>query len=358
MPNKYYPNETMTPKERLSAFRAGKPYDRIPTAIGVGEHAAQLIGVKVSDCHLSSKYMAQAQIAALKIYGQDSVGVGLGHVGVAEALGSKLAFPDYSTPYVVDFAIKEPGDLDKMEIPDPAKFKRFTIIKEAILLLKEEVGDSVAVGCGIGGPMSTAYSLRGAENLMRDIYQNPEFVHKLLDFSVRSSVPFIEELAKLDVGIGIVDPVSSGSLISPQAFRKFSLPYLKKLIAEITRAAKPPTLHICGNTTKILDDMADTGANALSIDNAVDLEIAKNKVGDKVTISGNVKPAETMLMGTPAAVEQDVKQCIRKGYNSPKGYILALGCGMPIRTPPANIHALFAAARKYGKYPYNAELLN
>jgi uroporphyrinogen decarboxylase len=348
----------MTPKERMAAFKTGQPYDRIPTAIGVGEHAAQLIGVKVSEYHLSSKYMAAAQLAALKEYGQDSVGVGLGHTGIAEALGTKLTFPENSTPFVSEFAIKQPADLDTLEIPDPLKIKRFVTIREAIIILKEELGDSVSIGCAIGGPMSTAYSLRGAENLMRDIYNNPEFVHQLLDFTVGSSVPFIDELTKLDVGIGIVDPVSSGSLISPKVFKTFSLPYLKRLIAEISRAAKPPTLHICGNTKKILEDMAETGAGALSIDNAVDLEFAKNKVGHKITISGNIKPAETMLLGTPDSVEQNVKECIRKAYDSPKGYILALGCGMPLRTPPANIHALFDSARKYGKYPINPELLN
>jgi uroporphyrinogen decarboxylase len=354
----YFSKDKMTPKERMAAFKAGQPYDRIPTALNVGEHAAKLIGVKVSEFHKSAKINAQAQIAALKEYGQDSVAVGLGLTGIAEAAGSKVALPDYSSPYVGEFAIKDPADLEKLDIPDPARFYKFTVIREAIEILKEEVGDSVSIGCGLAGPLTTANNLRGAENLMKDIYNRPEFVHQLLDFSVRSSVPFVQELAKMDVTISVADPVSSGSLIGPKVFQEFAFPYLKRLIEEISRVSKPPSLHICGNTNKILAGMADTGAGTLSLDSLVDLEFAKNKVGDRVIISGNVRPAETMFLGTPVTVEENIKECISKAYDSPKGYILGLGCGMPFRTPPANIHAFFDAARKYGQYPYNPTLWN
>jgi len=88
----------------------------------------------------------------------------------------------------------------------------------------------------------------------------------------------------------------------------------------------------------------------------VDLEFAKQEVGHKIQICGNIRPAETMYLGTPETVEENVKECLRKGYDSPKGYILAMGCELPIKTPPENVHALSAAVRKYGRYPYNPEL--
>ena len=109
-----------------------------------------------------------------------------------------------------------------------------------------------------------------------------------------------------------------------------------------------PMLHICGNTTKIWEEMADTGAGILSLDNIVDLEAAKKAVGDRVTIMGNVRPTETMLFGTPQDVEENVVECIARAADSPKGYIMALGCGLPLHTPSDNIHALVAANRKHG----------
>jgi uroporphyrinogen decarboxylase len=102
--------------------------------------------------------------------------------------------------------------------------------------------------------------------------------------------------------------------------------------------------------------MVETGAGSLSLDNVIDLEAAKRTVGNRVMISGNVRPSETMLFGTPATVEANVKECLRKAHDSPKGYILALGCALPIRTPPENIHALVRAAKKFGHYPYDTAL--
>jgi uroporphyrinogen decarboxylase len=121
----------------------------------------------------------------------------------------------------------------------------------------------------------------------------------------------------------------------------------------MTRLAggEKPSIHICGNTYKILDDIAETGARVFSADNCMDMARIKEEIGDKIAISGNVKPTETMLFGTPADVDADLRACFQKSWDSPKGYVPALGCGMPMNTPIENIDALFAALRKYGKYP-------
>lgn len=352
------PKDTMTPRERISAVATGKPFDRIPCIPSLGEHAALLIGVKVSEYHLSARLMAQGQIEAYKVYGYDGVGVGPGHQGVAEAAGSTLAFPDYGTPYISEYAVKEKADLDRLSIPDPHKDGRLPVFLEAIEILIDEVGEENPVSLVLGGPISTASSLRGTEPLMRDLYYDPEFAHRLLSFSVEATVPFVREVVKLGAGIGIVDPVSSGSLLSAAQFRQFAFPYTKRLVEEIGKVGAPPALHICGNTSRIWNDMVETGAGSLSLDNVIDLEEAKKAVGDRITISGNIRPSETMLFGTPATVEENVKECLRKAYDSPKGFLLALGCALPIRTPPENIHALVRAAKKFGRYPYDPELFD
>ena len=101
--------------------------------------------------------------------------------------------------------------------------------------------------------------------------------------------------------------------------------------------------------------MVDAGAGLLSIDNQVDLAEAKHAVGDRAVLVGNIRPTETMYLGKPPDVEENARECLRKAYDNPKGYILALGCGLPIQTPPENIHALRDSARKYGQYPLNPE---
>lgn len=83
----------------------------------------------------------------------------------------------------------------------------------------------------------------------------------------------------------------------------------------------------------------------------VDLAQAKAAVGAEVALLGNVRPTSSMHLGTPDDVIADARSCMAKGWDNPKGYILGLGCGLPIDTPPDNIHALLFAARTYGRWP-------
>lgn len=207
--------------------------------------------------------MAEAQIAAYRTYGHDSVGVGPGSTGIAEAIGSKVAFPEQSTPFIAEHAVKHISDLDELEVPDPRRDGRFPVFLAALKILVEELGEEVPVSLTVGGPTSTAGNLRGTENLLRDLYYHPEFAHRLLRYAVDSTIPFVEEAAKLGVKFGIVDPVASGSLISPKQYREFALPYQKELIDAMKRVGgASPMLHICGNTKRIWQDMADTGVVA------------------------------------------------------------------------------------------------
>ena len=351
--------DEMTPKERSEAISKGNPYDRIQCGPSIGDHAANLIGAKVSELNFSVEKFLQGQIVANKKYAIESSIIGPGLGGIAEALGSKLVFPDHGAPYVTEYAINNFSDLDQISLPDPKKSGRFPFVLQTAEALVYKLGSEIPVSVGVPGPFTSAGNLRGTVNFLRDLRKNPEFAHRILRLVTDATVAFIKEAAKLDVSIEIDEPSASGTLISKDMFSKFTLPYLKEVIDAIISTGKSaPSLHICGNTKKIWTLMADAGAGALSLDETIDLEEAKKVVGDRVLLVGNVKPTTTMFLGTPKDVEREAKECLRKAYDSPKGYVLALGCGLPIDTPPENILALRAAARKYGKYPFNPELFS
>jgi len=348
------PVDTMSPKERMQAFNAGKPYDRIPVNPSLGEHAALVLGITVSQYNRSVRKMAEAQIAAYRRYGHDGVGVGPGSTAIAGAIGSRVIYPEGSTGYVADYPVKSAADFECLKVPDP-RSPELAIYLEAADILVRRVGDEVPVGFMIGGPVTVAAKIRGIDNLLRDFYKDKELAHRLLLFSVESTLPLVREAARLDVGFGIADPVASGSLIGCRHYREFALPYQKLLVDGIREVAASPELHICGDTTKVLSLMAETGARSLSLDNAVDLELAKRTVGDRVRISGNIRPTETMVLGTPDDVARNVRENLRQAYDAPQGYLLRMGCGLPINAKPENIHALVNAAKSYGRYPYEPE---
>lgn len=343
--------ETMTSKERTVAALTGKPYDRIPVNLLMSDHAARAIGVTVGEYNRCAKTMARGQITAWRRYGMDLINTGPGLVGIPEAIGSTIAFPDGS-PYVARFAVENADNLERLRVPDPHRTGRLPLFLEAAAIAINEVGDEVPVSMTASGPFTTASNIRGTDAFLRDLHRDPAFAHRLLRFATDSVIAFATAAVKVGARIGLADPTSSGTLISPRQFREFAFPYLKETVAAITEAAgTPPSLHICGNTSKIWQEMADTGVSVLSLDNAVDIGEAKAEVGERVALLGNVHPTATMYLGTPNDVRANARECLAKAWDTPKGYILGLGCALPIDTPAENILTLVEAAREFGRWP-------
>jgi len=106
---------------------------------------------------------------------------------------------------------------------------------------------------------------------------------------------------------------------------------------------------VCGQTTPILELMCDTGAQILEVDHPVDLASAKELVGHRVCLQGNINPADPIFTGTPEAVDKAAEQCIAQAAAG-GGFILSSGCEIPPQAPIANIEALVKAAERYGSY--------
>lgn len=256
--------ETMTSRERTIAALTGQPYDRIPVNLLISDHGARVIGVTVGEYNNSASLMAQGQVAAWRRYGADNVNTGPGLTGIAEAIGSKLAYPD-STPYVADYVVKEEADLDRLKVPDPERDGRLPLFLEAATIVLKEVGDQVPLNMTTSGPFTTATSIRGTENFLRDLHKNPQFAHRLLRLSSDSIIRFAAAAIKVGARIGLADPTASGTMISPRQFREFAQPYLQEVVTAIAAiAGAAPSLHICGNTSKIWPEMTATGVSVLS----------------------------------------------------------------------------------------------
>ncbi|WP_346352931.1 uroporphyrinogen decarboxylase family protein [Azotosporobacter soli] len=348
--------DEMTPKERMAAFARGEAIDRIPCMPLVTDQAYFFMGGDMSRYYHSAELMAEAQVHAFETYECDSVGSGPGLFGIAEAIGTKLTFPERSMPFVSEPVLKDYAQLESMELIDPAKSGRLPLMLKALRIMQERVKDRAGVGCSVGGPITTAAAVRGTDNFLKDIRRQPENVHKLLQFATDNVIRFIDALWELGIKPSIAEPTASGSLISERHFREFAKPYLTQYAEHIIkRFGSGPFVHICGDTSKLWQDMVDAKASVLSLDNQIDLAEAKRQVGDKACLAGNVKPY-TLWKGTPDDVMREAKECLRETYGSPKGFMLSSGCGLSLGTPTENVIALMDAARTYGKWPLNPAL--
>ncbi|ABS40035.1 TPA: methylcobamide--CoM methyltransferase [Clostridium botulinum] len=344
--------EEMTPKERVVAFSKGEEIDRIICVPDMGVTMAPFIGVTARDYYHSAQLMADLEIALFKRLHHDGVSISTSLRGVAEAMGAKVGYPEYGISYLIEPAINSIDEIESLKVVDPLKDGNLPTLLEAIRLTRDALMDKVDVGAAMSGPFSVAASVVGTENLLKWMIKYPKKVHTLMDIVAESNNRYIEAVAKLGVSIGFADPVSSTSLISPKQFREFSLPALKKNINKIKeKTGGAPGIHICGKSKEIWEDVVNAGISNFSIDNAEDLEEAKNIMGDRVVITGNVPPVDIVYRGNKEAIFKSVKECIKKGHDSKKGYILSTGCQIPMHTPIENIEMFMEAGKTYGKYP-------
>ena len=95
----------------------------------------------------------------------------------------------------------------------------------------------------------------------------------------------------------------------------------------------------------MLELYADTGADLVEIDNMVDLSVAKQKIGNRVTLVGNVHTVNDLLHGTPQMVCDASQRCIEKAGDG-RGFILGSGCIVPRNTPIENLREMVRVARE------------
>ncbi len=344
------PPDEMTPVERSAAIKSGRSYDRIPCSPMVAEHVIWSTGITVKDYLYNPKLAAEAQARAFEFFGYDSVSVSPDHHGFAEAMGCKFSYTDYERPQIADHVLKTQEDIDRLEPIDPKKTGRLKLCLEAVARLQDLVGKKVKVGSGMGGPMTCASLMRGADHLLRDMKKNPAAVHKIMEVNTQNLINYMAACWEYGVGCSMGDSFASCTVISPRDFRTFVKPYLKRVADwQIKNIGGAGNLHICGDSRPIWDDMVELGFSSISLDNDMDLAEAREIMGSKVALKGNVKPVETMLYGTVADVMRASRECIDKCGENPRGFNLSSGCTLPVQTPVENVAAMVNAARLWGR---------
>jgi uroporphyrinogen decarboxylase len=340
--------DTLTPCQRFAAYNSGAPVDRLPCVPIVGNTAARVAGCRVGDFRGNGRLIADAQVAAYRRFGYDVIRVFTDLYTQAEAMGATVHYPADETAYLQSPAISSVSGIDRLRPADPRKDGHLPAFLEAMDRTLQAVGSEVPVNGALTGPFTVASFLIGAETLNRLLIKDPASVHRLLAVATEACLAYAEAI--LDTGCvpSLTDAMCSSTVISPRQFREFGAPYLQRLTDHIHSRGKAVTLHICGKTAPIWQDMADTGADCLSLDNAASLAEAKAAVGARVRLMGNVPPSEVMLLGTPAQVREAVRERVRQAGDSPKGLVVASGCSLPVETPFANIDAMLDAVREIG----------
>lgn len=343
--------EEMTAEERMEAYLKGEEVDHIPYSLNVSEFAAGLYGYTIQQYRDYIDVQLDVMQKMNQEFGMKNIRFGVGLKAIGISVGSKAQNPANGIDYIDETYLKDYQQLSEMKIIDVKKCPNLVKILENYRECRAQLPEWKSVN-RVAGPMTTAVGIRAIEQILRDTIKNKENLHRLLSYSVNCTLQWIKAVTEEfgPIPVSISEPVGSLTVLSKKQFLEFEKPHLIELVKGITDiTGLHPGLHICGRTKDIWNDLTQMGFSSLGIDNIENLQDAKNEIGDKIRISGNVPPVDILKAGTVDQVIDSVKDCLLKGADSPKGYILAPGCQIPPETPRENLYAYIYAARKYGK---------
>ncbi len=326
----------LTSKERVMRRLKGEPVDKIPNLNIIMAFAAKQIGVKYKDYVNDYKLLVEANIYCCDTYGIDMVSAISDPMREAHDFGAKVIFPEDGVPYCRDHLIEDISDISGIEPCDPLKGERMSDRIKAIGLYKEKVGDRYPILGWVEGAFAESADLRGLNSLMMDMFDDPCAIAALLEVCTEQAMWFAEEQVKAGADfIGIGD--AAASLIGPDMYTEFALPYEKRIIEAVHRQGAKAKLHICGNIASILGMIAESGADMIDVDFPVDFAAAHRAFGGKRSVCGNFSPIEVLLQGNTETVKGAVQKCVRAGNERT---FIAAGCEVPVSTPPENLRAV------------------
>ncbi len=343
----------MTAYDRVMTSLRHEEPDRVPFMPFAQTFTAKFAEIPFSVYVSKAKAMAEGQLKAHDAFGWDALCFSSDVGMYAGACGAKIAFPHDDVPRIVKPALTQGNiykDFKNLKMPDPMNAGRLTESMKAIEIAKKKVGDDVPLMGWLEGPFQGVSLLTGADP-MQFFYLNdhPDEFKEILDWYV----DFIVNLARamLEMGADIVGMGETAAyFMSPKFFEKFCLEAEKKACSAIKKMGMPVLIHCCGYVPQCIHFVKETNpGGAIQFDYQVDLEWAKNLIGDKVTIMGNLNYNKLMNSSTKQVYDDCSEHIKIAGEGG--GYWLAFGCEIPRDFPQEHMRTTMRAVKTTGKYP-------
>lgn len=332
----------MNAYERTTALVAGQAIDRLPAMPIFMTWLAREIGRTYRDYCFDHAVLVEGQHYLVDTFGIDCVSVISDAWREAADCGAELTVWEREPPGCKTPLLADKARLAALHPPDPLAGGRMTDRVAAVRALHEAYAGRVPVMGWIEGPMAEACCLRGVNEMMLDLVDDPAFAADLMDFATETAVAFA--LSQVEAGadiIGMGD--AAASLCGPRFYQSMVLPREQRIVRTIHEAGALARLHICGNTNEILTHMPRTDCEIIDLDYPVRIERVRPVMGERPVIAGSFNPVTVLLEGTPAQVTEACRLC-HQAFG-PR-HIVCAGCEVPMNTPMANVRAMFEYARQ------------
>ena len=268
----------------------------------------------------------------------DAMGLGL---SLEEGLGPRFAHP-----------LRSRADIDKLPVPDPADELRY--VTDAVRLIKRELHGSVPLIGFAGSPWTLAtYMVEGQSSrefsrIKNLIYSDPAAAHVLLDKVTRATTAYLR--AQIEAGVDLVMLFDTwGGALSHAAYHEFSLAYMRAILEDLP--AGVPTVVFTKGGGPWLESIAATGCSAIGLDWTVDIGDARRRLGDRITLQGNLDPA--VMLTNPEVVTAQTRRII-DAMGSGGRHIFNLGHGITPEVPPEHVSVLVDTVHEHSRRYHSA----
>lgn len=324
----------MNPKELLFATLRHEETKSVPWVPFAGVHAGKLVGYNATEVLTDENKLFEALMAVNRLYKPSGQPVIFDLQVEAEILGCELMWTQEGPPSVKSHPLAETTQIPCLCTLPEQEDGRLPMILNVMRMMKKEVGDLTGLYGLICGPFTLASHLRG-NNIFMDMFDDDEYVKDLLTYCTEAakkiSQYYIE--AGMDI-IAVVDPLVSQ--ISPAHFEEFLSSPFTDLFAFIREKNVFSSFFVCGDATKNIEVMCKTNPDSISIDENVDIVVAKGITDQyNITMGGNIPLTTVMLHGTQQDNMKYVVDMLDRIENK-KNLIVAPGCDMPYNVPVEN----------------------
>jgi uroporphyrinogen decarboxylase len=268
---------------------------------------------------------------------------------IPDALGLDLYFVSGEGPKF-RHTITSPEAVEKL--PDVDMADALSYVTDAVALIRRELNGSVPLIGFSGSPWTLAtYMIEGGGSkdfrLAKSfLYNHPEAMHQLLDKLADCVTDYLN--AQIRAGAQAVQIFDTwGGILTPTAYQDFSLRYMEKIVANLIKESegrKIPAILFTKNGGQWLESMASTGCQALGLDWTTDIGNARQRVGNKVALQGNMDPS--ILYASPDSIRAEVKR-ILTSFGPGEGHVFNLGHGITPEVNPDHVSAFVDAVHEY-----------
>ena len=245
--------------------------------------------------------------------------------------------------------IESSADIDQLATPDPNRELRY--VMDAISLTRKEINGKVPLIGFSGSPWTLAtYMVEGGGSkdfarVKRMLFAEPESMHRLLGRIAASVTDYLN--AQIEAGAQALMIFDTwGGVLSRENYLQFSLGYMKQIVAGLQRQHQGvhiPVVLFTKNGGQWLSEIADSGCDAVGVDWTTDLAVARQAVGDRVALQGNLDPS--VLYAEPAQIHEEVRKVLNS-YGTGPGHVFNLGHGIHQYVNPDHLGAMIESVRQ------------